>query len=138
MIQINKNPLKEILGAALRRHLPQRTEVSRRLFLMFCDDLCVCVQTWTNAVTRRGRQHPHHPHCRQGTGTFEVAEAREGLAGRAHQWFLGHVHHEQLRPGMTLTCSVNFWPKIIYADSTAMPVEWEQLFNHLPFNYEVD
>lgn len=43
MIQINKNPLKEILGAALRRHLPQRTEVSRRLFLMFCNDLCVSV-----------------------------------------------------------------------------------------------
>lgn len=105
--------------------------------VMTCVFLCLCTNM-DQCITRRGRQHPHHPHCRQGTGTFEVAEAREGLAGRAHQWFLGHVHHEQLRPGMTLTCSVNFWPKIIYADSTAMPVEWEQLFNHLPFNYEVD
>ena len=107
---------------------------------MFCDDLCVSVFVYKHGPMHHteGPSASASPHCRQGTGTFEVAEAREGLAGRAHQWFLGHVHHEQLRPGMTLTCSVNFWPKIIYADSTAMPVEWEQLFNHLPFNYEVD
>lgn len=52
---------------------------------------------------------------------------RESLGECTNQWFLGHIN-EYLRPGVTLTCCVDFWSKIIYVDSTTMSFKWEQLF----------
>ena len=51
----------------------------------------------------------------------------------------GHINY-CLRPGMTLTCCVNFWSKITYVDSATMSIKWEQFIlpTSVPFKYEVD
>ena len=53
--------------------------------------------------------------------------------------FPGHINY-YLRPGMTLTCCVNFWPKITYVDSATMSIKWEQFIlpTSVPFKCEVD